>query len=85
MLEYDILNTALDAVALGHPTVVLTDSVWSKDHRNDHQVYETLRKANVILAGSDELFMLLNGRDRRLEAGFVLAKRLFQKYNSKRV
>ena len=83
MLEYEIINTALDSVSLGYPTVVLHDAVWSKDPQYDDLVYESLQKANVILAGSQDVYSIINGRDRRLEAGFVLANRLYQKYNSR--
>lgn len=80
MLEYDVIQTALDAVTLGHPTVVLTDTVWSKDSRQEEVVMERLRKSNVIMADSDEVYGMLNGRERRLETGYILAQRLYRKY-----
>ncbi len=78
LYEYCVGRTAIDALNEGYRTAMVENGIQTADTVAKNQMKLKLIDLNANVIQSDNVLDMVNGRDRTLQMGLVLAQRLYQ-------
>lgn len=75
--DYCAGSTTSDAVSLGFRTALVEDATLGIDPKSISENRRKLTERNTIFVKSLEVKDMVEGKDRRLEMGLILAKKIY--------